>query len=130
MRRGWIVAVLSVLVLAGCGGGSVDGNDASSEAVTVNLVSVSSNEALALEKRLAARITREAVGAYDETRWHAADGEGAAELLAYGPDADALWEAMKPIIVASDPKPGSHAIKIYGDPLQPSAKQVRVDLAS
>jgi hypothetical protein len=127
---GPIVAVVSaVLVLAGCGGGSDNGNRAG-EAVSVHLSSVlTSDDALALEKRLDAKIAEDAVGAYDNTRWYSTDDGGAAELLAYGPDADALWDAMKPIIQDSDPKPGSYAIKIYGDALDPSAKQVRVDLA-
>lgn len=126
---GRIVAVVSaVLVLSGCGG-SADSGNSPNEAVSVHLLSLTSNDALALEKRLDTRITRKAVGEYDETRWHATVDIGEAQLLAYGPDADALWDAMKPIIQGSDPKPGSYVIKTYGDATKPSAKQVRVNLA-
>jgi hypothetical protein len=129
VQRGWILAVVSaVLVLSGCGGSSDNGNSASNEAVSVHLVSLTSDDALALEKRLAAKITRKAVGEYDDTRWHSTVDGGEAQLLAYGPDADALWDAMKPIVQGSEPKPGSHVIKTYGDPMKPSAKQVRINL--
>jgi hypothetical protein len=127
---GRIVAVVSaVLVLSGCGGSSDNGNSSSNEAVSVHLLSVmTSDDALALEKRLDAKIAQEAVGEYDETRWYSTDDGGEAQLLAYGPDADALWDAMKPIIEDSDPKPGSYVIKTYGDATKPSARQVRVNL--
>lgn len=126
---GRIVTVVSaVLVLSGCGGSSDNGNSASNEAVSVHLLSLTSNDALALEKRLDAKITHKAVGEYDETRWHSTVDGGEAQLLAYGPDADALWDAMKPIIQGSDPEPGSYVIKTYGDATKPSAKQVRVNL--
>jgi hypothetical protein len=122
-----VAVVSAVLVLAGCGGSSGNGNG--SEAVSVHLSSVTaSDDALALAKRLDARIAQEAVGVYDDTRWYATADGGAAELLAYGPDADALWEAMEPIVLGSDPKPGSYALKIYGDPTNPSAEHVRVNL--
>ena len=130
MRIGWIVAlvVAAVLVLSGCGGSSGKADTASNEAVSVHLLSLTSNDALALEKRLTAKIADKAVGAYDETRWFATDNGGEAQLLAYGPDADALWDAMRPVVHGSDPEPGSYVIKTYGDPLDPSAKQVRVNL--
>ncbi len=109
---GRIVAVVSaVLVLSGCGGGSDEGSSVSNESVSVHLVSVTSNDALALEKRLDAKIAQRAVGEYDETRWYSTDDGGEAQLLAYGPDAEALWNAMKPIVQGSDPNPGSYVVQ-------------------
>jgi hypothetical protein len=123
-----VVLVSAVLVLSGCGGSSDNGNSAS-EAVSVHLSSVmTSDDALALEKRLDAKIVQQAVGQYDKTSWYSTADGGAAELLAYGPDADALWDAMKPIIEGSDPKPGSYVTKTYGDATKPSARQVRINL--
>ena len=69
-------------MLSGCGGSSENGN-AASEAVSVHLSSVTrSDDALALEKRLDAKIAQEAVGEYDETRWYATADGGEADLLA------------------------------------------------
>lgn len=137
MQTGRIVAVVSaVLVLSGCGGSSDNESTAnspsrpSSETVSIHLTSVpSSSDALALEKLVTARIAKARVGEYDKTSWNAANGGGQAEMAAYGPDADALWKAIEPVIQRTHPKPGSYATKIYGDATDPSARQVRVDLA-
>lgn len=129
MRTGLIVAVVAaILVLSGCGGGSDDASSATPEAVSVHVSSPTSDDAFALEKLLAAEITKQEVGGYDETRWHATAGGGEAQLLAYGPDADALWEVMKPIVKASDSKPGGYVIKTYSDASEHPEKQVRISL--
>jgi len=97
--------------------------------VSVHLASVASSDfAYQLEHRLAAKITQAAVGQYDQTSWHSTADGGEAQLLAYGPDADALWKAMEPVVRASGPRPGSYVIKTYGDVHDASAKQVRVNL--
>jgi len=124
-----VALAFAVLLLPACGGGSDDRSSPSNEAVAVHLASVeSSDDAIALERRLDAKIAQEAVGQYDETRWNATEDGGEAHLLAYGPDADALWKAMEPIVRASHPRPGSYVVKTYGDANEPSARQVRVNL--
>jgi len=130
VQVGRIVAVASaVLVLGGCGGSSDNESAPTSEVVSVHLASVTSSEdAYALERRLDAMNAQKAVGQYDETRWYATADGGAAQLLAYGPNADALWAAMKPVVQATDPRPGTYVVKTYGDANDPSAKQVRVNL--
>jgi hypothetical protein len=35
---------------------------------------------------------------------------------------------MKPVVQATDPRPGSYVVKTYGDANDPPAKQVRVNL--
>jgi hypothetical protein len=58
----------------------------------------------------------------------ALDGSGEVILYAYGPDADALWEVMEPILRAVPRKERSHAIKRYGQAGDPAARVVRVEL--
>lgn len=59
----------------------------------------------------------------------ALDGSGEVILYAYGPDADALYEVMEPILRAVPPREGSYAVKRYGPADDPTAEQVRVELA-
>ena len=51
-----------------------------------------------------------------------------ATLYAYGTDADALWEVMRPVVEASSPNPGSYVTKRYGAPDDPTVREVRIDL--
>jgi hypothetical protein len=60
----------------------------------------------------------------DET---AADGSETI-FTADGPDANALWVLMKPVVAQFAPGPGSYLIKRYGDASDPSAKEVRINL--
>lgn len=53
-------------------------------------------------------------------------GADGATLFMYGPDADALWDAVDSALSRSAMGPGSHAAKRYGPP---GAREVRVDLA-
>jgi hypothetical protein len=55
-------------------------------------------------------------------------GPGEVELYAYGPDADALFEVMEPILRAVPLKAGSYAVKRYGAAGDPEAREVRVAL--
>jgi hypothetical protein len=45
----------------------------------------------------------------------------------YGPDADALFAAVEPILRESPLAVGGHAIKRYGKAVDPDAKNVRID---
>jgi hypothetical protein len=53
-------------------------------------------------------------------------GAEGATLFMYGPDADALWDAVDSVVSRSALGPGSHAVKRYG---LPGAREVRVELA-
>jgi hypothetical protein len=53
-------------------------------------------------------------------------GADGAMLFMYGPDADALWDAVDSAVSRSALGPGSRAVKRYGPP---GAREVRVDLA-
>jgi hypothetical protein len=49
-------------------------------------------------------------------------------LYAHGPDTDALWRVMEPIVRAVPPGPTSYVIKRYGRAGDPGVREVRVDL--
>ena len=95
-------------------------------AVIVYLQDVGFDEMLAIEEPLEAAIDDANVGEYDGNEV-AVDGSEAI-LYAYGPDADALWDVMKPVIVEASPKPGSYAIKRYGEAGDTSAREIRIEL--
>ena len=46
----------------------------------------------------------------------------------YGPDADAIFAAVEPVIRRFPPGSGSYAIKRYGEADDPDAREVRLDL--
>ena len=52
-------------------------------------------------------------------------GDGFFEIFLYGPDADKIFDAIKPLIQTLPPRQGSYAIKRYG---APGAKQAKVEL--
>jgi hypothetical protein len=54
-------------------------------------------------------------------------GGGICRLYLYGPDADKLFEAIKEPLFASPLSKGGHAIKRYGEPSNPKAREVRID---
>ena len=60
----------------------------------------------------------------------ALDGSGEVILYAYGPDADALWGVMEPIVRAVPRKDGSYAMKRYGEAGDQSAGVERVELGA
>lgn len=55
-------------------------------------------------------------------------GEGECVLFMYGPDADSLFETIKPILKKSPHAKDGFAIKRYGDAADPKAKEVKVKL--
>jgi hypothetical protein len=77
-----------------------------------------------LEDDLIAAVEAAGVGEYDGNEF----GEGEAALYAYGPDADALFAVMEPVITAFGPGAGSFAIKRYGDAGNPAAEESQVPL--
>ncbi len=96
------------------------------QAVIVHLADPDAEGVFALESLLDARISAARVGEYDGNEI-ALDGSEAI-LYAYGPDADALWQVMEPIVASTSPNAGSYAIKRYGEAGDPSAREVRIDL--
>jgi hypothetical protein len=52
-------------------------------------------------------------------------GLGFLEFYMYGPDADALFAVVEPLIRAFPAHPGSYVVKQYGEP---GAPEVRIDL--
>jgi hypothetical protein len=54
-------------------------------------------------------------------------GDGVARLFMYGPDADALFDAIKHPLLASPLASGGYAIKRYGPP-EDGIKKVRIEL--
>lgn len=65
----------------------------------------------AVDEQLYEVISESGVGEYDGN----GIGRDGADYFAYGRDADALWEVMRPIIVAASPSPGSYVDRTYGD---------------
>lgn len=55
-------------------------------------------------------------------------GEGECVLYMYGPDADVLFDTIKPILKKSPHSKGGFAIKRYGEASDPKAKEVKVKL--
>ena len=58
----------------------------------------------------------------------ALDESGEVILYAYGPDADALHQVMKPILREVPPGEGWYAIKRYGEAGETDAREVRIEL--
>ena len=74
-----------------------------------------------LDERLMEVIDESGVGEYDGM----GRGMGVFEIYAYGPNADALFEVMAPLLRSAQVREGSFAVKRYGDI---DAPEVRVDL--
>src|SRR6266576_6918780 len=55
-------------------------------------------------------------------------GGGEAVLYTYGPDADALYQAIRMSLGRYQPRAGAYAIKRYGTAEDPTAREVRVPL--
>jgi hypothetical protein len=77
-----------------------------------------------LERALAAAINAAGVGEYDGNKF----GEGGATLRAYGPNADALFGAMKTSLRAFVPDQGSSVTLRHGSADNLAAKQVVISL--
>ena len=78
----------------------------------------------ALSAKLEATITANRLGVFDGDDF----GEGDCTLFIYGPNADALFAAMEPILRASPLSKGAVAIKRYGKATDENAKEVKVAL--
>jgi hypothetical protein len=124
--RGWWIGALLV-VCAGCGSSDEVSRDSASgeQAVIVHLAGAVQTEAVfALEDRLIEAIEGAGAGEFDGN----AIAVDEVILYAYGPDADALFEAMEPVLAELPPLPGSYALKRYGAADDPQAQEVRVEL--
>lgn len=94
------------------------------QAVIATFVSGDEWDVYDVEDQLVEAIGKAAVGEFDGNLI----GPGEIVLYAYGPDADALFEVMEPILRAV-PAQETYAIKRYGAADDPTAAQIRVDLA-
>jgi len=79
----------------------------------------------ALEDRLADAIDMHDAGEFDGDVL----GPDDATLYMYGPDADRLFAAIRPVLKRVRFPIGSYVVKRYGDPGDPDVKETRVDLA-
>ncbi len=77
-----------------------------------------------LSDRIEAEINLSGVGEFDGDEF----GAGECTLYMYGPDADALFDAIEPVLRGSTLSSRGYAIKRYGDAEDPDAREVRVDL--
>lgn len=77
-----------------------------------------------LQDALAAAIDKAEAGEFDGDEF----GEGECVLFMYGPDADVLFDTIKPILKKSPHSKGGFAIKRYGEAGDPKAKEVKVKL--
>lgn len=77
-----------------------------------------------LEERLLAVIEKNNAGEFDGDLL----GPENATLYMYGPDADQLFAAIKPVLDALPLPKGSEAVKRYGGPGDPRTNEIRVDL--
>ncbi len=75
-----------------------------------------------LEDRLAAAIARARAGEFDGNEF----GGGECTLYMYGPDADALYNAIVPVLQMNPLARGGYAVKRYGDARDPNSREVRV----
>jgi hypothetical protein len=55
-------------------------------------------------------------------------GDGECVWYMYGPDVDAFFEAVEPVIREAKPRPGSFVVKCRGAPGDPDAKEERIQL--
>ena len=74
-----------------------------------------------LEDRLMQAIEESGAGEFDGN----ARGLGFLDFYAYGPSADALFGVIEPVIRSFPARPGSYAVKRYGEP---GAPEVRIEL--
>lgn len=78
----------------------------------------------ALEEQLEQEIARVGVGEMDGNEI----GEGECVLFMYGPNADKLFTAIEQLVKSSSFAKGAWALKRYGSPEDPHAREVRVEL--
>jgi len=102
------------------------GDGAAEQGVAVTLRRPDANAVFALDGKLGRVIAHAGVGEYDGDG-SALDGSES-NFYAYGPDADALWKVMKPLVEAAKPRPGSYVELEYGTVMQSSIGTVRIRL--
>ncbi|MGD9494869.1 MAG: hypothetical protein AB7Y46_01035 [Armatimonadota bacterium] len=78
----------------------------------------------ALEDELIAAIEQTDAGVLDGNEF----GGGQCVLFMYGPDADALWAAVEPLLREFAPARGGYAVKRYGPPQDEGAREERMQL--
>jgi hypothetical protein len=136
-RTTTLAAVVAAVVAAACRPaprGATKGAHVPEQAVLVHLrlsdAGFGTREEMvsihALSGRLEARIAAARVGEFDGDEF----GQGECMLFMYGPNADALFEAVEPELRASPLSRGGWVIKRYGASDDDSAKEVRIDLDS
>jgi len=89
--------------------------------VHLSAASAAGLDLYALEDSLIEAIDVQDAGEFDGNEF----GPEGVVLYMYGPDADALWSAVEPVLRGAGLSDGSHAIKRFGEP---GAPEVRIDL--
>ena len=77
---------------------------------------------VALEGKLQQTIEEASAGEFDGDEF----GLGQCVLFVYGPDADRLFEVIKPLLKTAPAAAGGYAIKRYGEARDPNSPEVRV----
>ena len=75
-----------------------------------------------LSDQLEAAISARDAGEFDGDEF----GDGRCALFTYGPDADALFAAVEPVLRASPLAEGAYAVKRYGDVGEVNVREVPV----
>jgi hypothetical protein len=79
---------------------------------------------MSYEPRLEAAITAAAAGVFDGDEF----GGGECVWYMYGPDADALFKAVEPIIREAATRPGGFVVKRRGAPGDPQPSEEKISL--
>lgn len=77
---------------------------------------------LGIQEQMERAIEDAGAGELDGDEW----GEGVCTIYCYGPNADALWDAVAPVLEKTPIRKGSYAIKRYGGP--GSGREERINL--
>ena len=93
------------------------------QAVVATFVSDEEWDVYEIEDQLIEAIEKAGVGEFDGNLM----GPGEVVLYAYGPDADALFAVMEPIL-RTVPAREAYAVKRYGEPGDPDTRELRVEL--
>jgi hypothetical protein len=102
--------------------------DSGEQAVLIYLqtAGVDFDRVVKTEDELIAAVDEKGLGEVDGHEL-AVDGSEVVYFI-YGPDADALFAAVEPVIRGFPAGEGSYAIKRYGDVDDSNAREVRIDL--
>jgi hypothetical protein len=122
--RAWVIAVLATLVTACSEGGEV--NPAPEHAVLVHLKLSASpfgtdperERVLEFEQQLEEAMLAAGVGEFDGNEF----GDGECTLYMYGPDSEALFAAIAPVLRTSPLARGATVVKRAGPPGSPEEK--------